>query len=251
MTFTDDRPTARAVAAPQPATGPPHTRPLAATEPPTAADPARAATRWEQCDQCQSPVDQAQRYCVVCGTNQRRADDPVTRFFVAARRSRTAVAVAPAPTGRTVSTTVAALLIALLPVAAGIGIVVGRGSADSGDQVIEALKAVRGTQTAGAATGAAAMAPADEALAATNADADAAKKAKASDGGKVEGIDTSTEQAPILASGPTGNARKLEDTKPTKKDIEESKKAVDQINSRKGKEYIDQQRDLPDSIVIP
>ncbi|MDO9357184.1 MAG: zinc ribbon domain-containing protein, partial [Solirubrobacteraceae bacterium] len=152
MTLTDDRqPPAR----PMPAGGPgaaPGTS--GATDPadrPTSVSPVQPAPgkpRWEQCDRCQSPVDPAQRYCVVCGTNQRRADDPAARYFAAARRRRIGVAapVAVVGNGRTVSTTVAALLIALLPVAAGIGIVVGRGSADSGDQIIQALKASQGTR---------------------------------------------------------------------------------------------------------
>ncbi|MDO9355247.1 MAG: hypothetical protein Q7T55_16230, partial [Solirubrobacteraceae bacterium] len=66
-------------------------------------------------------------------------------------------------------------------------------------------------------------------------------------GKEVDGV----EQAPILSSGPAGDARKLEDNKPTAKDVAESKKAVEQINARKGKAYIDTQRDLPDTIVIP
>ncbi len=207
---------------------------------------------FDKCDQCQSPVDDAQRYCVVCGAHQRRPNDPVARYFAQARRPKGAVVAVPGSQKRTVSTSAAAALIALLPVAAGIGILVGRGSADSSDAVIEALKAARATQGVAAVNGAGA-AGTDDAAATDDADADAADDADDSknDGPKIDGIETSTKQAPIIATGPTGSARQLEGSKPTAKDIAESKKAVDQINKRKGDEYIKTQRDLPDVIVIP
>lgn len=236
MTLTDPR------------VAPAHTTAPGPTGAPAATAPAQSP--WELCDKCQAPVDDQQRYCVVCGTHQRRPNDPVARYFAAARRPKTGAVATPGSQKRTVPTSVAAALIALLPIAAGVGILVGRGSADSSDAVIEALKAARVTQAAavGAAAGTVA---ADDAATATAADDAGTADDKATDGPKVDGIETSTEQAPILATGPTGSARKLEGTKPTAKDIAESKKAVEQINARKGKEYIDQQRDLPDSIVIP
>ena len=81
---------------------------------------------------CQAPLDDRQRYCVACGTRRPQADDPVARYFASAsRRARAAQArrrlrrrAGPqrADRGR----------LALLPVAAAIGVLVG-GSADNSD----------------------------------------------------------------------------------------------------------------------
>lgn len=240
MTFTDNRPEIPVVP-PAPAAARPAT--------PTAA----SASPWAQCDRCQAPLDDQQRYCVECGAHQRQPNDPVSRYFAAARRPKAAVAAVPSSQKHTVPTSVAAALIALLPVAAGVGILVGRGSADSSDAVIEALKAARVTQGV-AATGAATGTTPDGAVAAGTDDAaDDAKddEGEAKTTGKVDGIEVTDKQAPIIASGPTGSARQLSGSKPTAKDVAESKKAVDQINKRKGDEYIKTQRDLPDTIVIP
>lgn len=207
----------------------------------------------ERCDHCSAPVEPAQRYCVQCGAHQRRADDPTARWFASARRAKTAQHVLTAPpegsAGRTVSAGVAAVLIALLPVAAGVGVLVGRGSDDSGRAVVEALKA------AGASGGLAAGAAGVNATTpgAASATADGAEDPSKDDANakKVSGVEVSDKQAPILATGPAGSARKLTGTKPTTKDLAESKKALTQIESKKGEDYVEQQKDLPDTIVIP
>lgn len=201
-----------------------------------------ARAPWEQCDSCQAPVDDTQRYCVACGAHQRRSDDPAARFFADARRPKTPAAPATAAANRrTVPTIVAAGLIALLPVAAGIGILVGRGAAGNDEVLVEALKAqkVQVVQVGGGAAGA------TGGTAAT--DDGSAEKASS----EKEETETGDKPAKILATGPTGSARQLAGTKPTAKDVEASKKAVDRINSTKGDEYVDSQRNLPDQIVIP
>lgn len=249
MTFTDDLPGHTAGIAPRPT-----------ATPPTAEHPAVEASRaarppWEQCDRCQAPVDDQQRYCVECGAHQRRQNDPAARYFAAARRPKAAAVPVPSSQKRTVPTVVAAALIALLPVAAGVGILVGRGSADSSDAVIEALKAARASgvvaASSGVATGTTPGAASTSSSATTDGDDAKDDEGEAKTTGKVDGVEVTDKQAPIIASGPTGSARQLSGTKPTAKDVAESKKAVEQINSRKGDEYIKTQRDLPDTIVIP
>lgn len=214
--------------------------------------PARPAA--ERCDHCSAPVEASQRYCVQCGAHQRRADDPTARWFASARRAKAAPAALPAAgqaDRRTVSSGVAALLIALLPVSAGIGVLVGRGSDDSGQAVVEALKAVGGGG-GGLAAGAAAVSattPDGSGSAADDGAADDGEEAKTTK--KVDGVEVTDKAAPIIASGPTGSARKLTGTKPTEKDVQESKKALETIESNKGEDYVEQQKNLPDTIVIP
>lgn len=241
MTFTDDLPGRTVGIAPQEPAVAPSAGPV-------------SRSPFAQCDRCQAPLDDQQRYCVECGAHQRQPNDPVARYFAAARRPKVAAAPIPSSQKRTVPTAVAAALIALLPVAAGVGILVGRGSADSSDAVIEALKAARATQGVAVANGAVTGTTAD--AAATTDAAAASDDAEDDEGeakttGKVDGVEVTDKQAPIIATGPTGSARQLSGSKPTAKDVAESKKAVDQINKRKGDEYIKTQRDLPDTIVIP
>lgn len=206
----------------------------------------------ERCDHCGAPVEHSQRYCVQCGAHQRRADDPTARWFASARRAKAAPAALPAgagaaDAGRTVSAGVAAVLIALLPLAAGVGVIVGRGSDDSGKQVVEALKAVGG---GGVAAAGVASTTADAANASSD-DASSDSASASSKGKKVDGVDTGSKQAPILATGPSGSARQLTGSKPTAKDVAESKKALKDIQAKKGDAYVEQQKDLPDTIVVP
>ncbi len=208
----------------------------------------------ERCDHCSAPVEPAQRYCVQCGAHQRRSDDPTARWFASARRAKAAqLPAGAAPTGagagRTVSAGVAAVLIALLPVAAGVGVLVGRGSDDSGQAVVEALKAVGGGGGLAAGTAAVSSTTPDATAADAAGEEDPTKDDK--NAKKVGGIEVSDEQAPILSTGPTGSARQLTGTKPTTKDLKESKQALEQIEAKKGEDYVKQQKDLPDTIVIP
>ncbi|MFT4034297.1 MAG: zinc ribbon domain-containing protein [Patulibacter sp.] len=209
----------------------------------------------ERCDHCSSPVATSQRYCVQCGAHLRRRDDPTARWFAAARRAKHAPSAVPAAARdgaiQRARTTQLALAIALLPVAAGVGVLVGRSTDDSGRQVLEALKAVGvGTEAEAVSSGPVAPSTPDAATVASGSAAEARNTA-AKTTKKVEGIELTDQQAPVLATGPTGSARKLTGTKPTGKDLDESKQALKQIESKKGEAYVEQQKDLPDTIVIP
>lgn len=102
-------------------------------------------TAYEPCDECGSPTDQQQRFCVSCGANLRRPGDPVNRYFAstaAVRRvARATVRPAgPPPRRRTESRWIAAAF-ALLPIAAGLGIAIGRGNDEADANLLAALKA--------------------------------------------------------------------------------------------------------------
>ncbi|HEX6651772.1 MAG TPA: SPOR domain-containing protein [Thermoleophilaceae bacterium] len=118
---------------------------------------------WETCDHCNAPLDQRQRYCVVCGTKHAGVDDPVARHLTArARRPRPGAPRAAESAARSSRLTLAAVL-ALLPIAAAIGVQVGRSGSSPDDQVLEALRAQKAPIVkvtgggAGAATAAAAV----------------------------------------------------------------------------------------------
>jgi hypothetical protein len=216
----------------------------------TAAAPPAAAPVWEACGQCGSPLDEQQRYCVTCGTRRANADDPATRYFAAAAAARRAPAAAATPRlaggGLRAGGALPAVLLALLPLTAGVGVLVGRGSSSDDDLLIQALRAQKAPVVNVTASGAAGDATAPGRSAKTAAGGKAAGKKRASAPAR-----RTSDGATVLATGPAGDARKLEGAKTTKEQLKESAKAVEQINKSKGKAYVESQRNLPDQIVIP
>jgi hypothetical protein len=210
--------------------------------------PLAATSTWDVCDQCQAPLEPRQRYCVVCGSRRLHGDDPAARYLSeATRRSRVSaapVAVAPAPRRSGLGT----IALALIPLAAALGVLAGRSQTPTDERIVEALKAqqapVVNVTGVGAATGATADGAGERE---TTASAKTPKKAKGSSGS----VKRTSDGSEVLATGPAGDARKLEGSKVTSKQLDESKDAVKRINESKGEEYVDSQRNLPDQIVIP
>ncbi|HKG03967.1 MAG TPA: hypothetical protein VKB03_12365 [Conexibacter sp.] len=208
------------------------------TPPPTAAH----ATSWELCDHCQAPLAERQRYCVVCGARRAHADDPAARYFVeSARRTRAAEA-APAPgaaqaaAAGSASRTRFALVFALLPLVAALGIVVGRGSGND-QQLVDALKAQKApiVNVMGGGASTASDTSSDDAGSGSGSKGDTSDPAKGD----------------VIARTRYGSARSLTDSRVTPQQLEESRRALDHIVNSKGRAYVEQQRDLPDQIIIP
>ena len=109
---------------------------------------------YEQCSQCSAPLEQRQRYCVRCGASRRHPDDPVARHHtLAARRSAPPEPVV-SPPRRRADTRLTALVLALLPVAAALGVLVGKHGSGPGSNSDKALlAALRAQPAAAAATG--------------------------------------------------------------------------------------------------
>jgi hypothetical protein len=102
------------------------------------------APAHEACEQCGAPVDTAQRYCVVCGSRRRHAPDPAARFLSASTsRSRSAArgASGAAPPRRSSPGVGTALMLALIPIAIGLGVLVGRASNNADGKLLAALRA--------------------------------------------------------------------------------------------------------------
>jgi hypothetical protein len=210
-------------------------------------NPLAATSTWEACDQCQSPLEPRQRYCVVCGSRRLHGDDPAARYLTeATRRARTGTPVATAPAPRR-GASLGTIALALIPLAAALGVLAGRSQAPSDELIVNALKAQRApvVNVTGAAGGAATPTAAYGATASSSSKKSAAKDKK-NTGGK-----RTSDGSRVLASGPAGDARQLEGAKVTGKQLDESKDAVKRINESKGKAYVESQRNLPDQIVIP
>jgi hypothetical protein len=269
---------------------------------------------YETCAQCGAPLDDAQRYCVYCGASRHHAADPVARYLATARQrpapaAPPAVAVASARSDRWL-----VLALALLPLAAVGGVLVGRNSSGN-DTLIAALRAQKapvvkvgalgaGTTAAGGggatATTASAAAfplakgytvqlrtlPADASVSSATA---AARKKGAQRVGVLDpaGADISPDPGGkrVLYAGVFKTRAQAEKTlaklrhsfpgaqvisvrrtaatdsaaaddapvakHPTAKQKSDGAKIVKQIQATKGKKYVDQQRKLPDTIVVP
>jgi hypothetical protein len=102
-------------------------------------------TTYEPCDECGSPTDEQQRYCVGCGANLRRPDDPVGRYFAVSAAARRATPSGPRPAGgprrRRADSRWIAVAFALLPIAAAIGVAVGRDTGNADANLVAALNA--------------------------------------------------------------------------------------------------------------
>ena len=122
--------------------------------------------QYDQCDQCGAPLDTGQRYCVVCATRRRDVADPAARFMSAATaHARTEARLRQATAGtrraRRSPGLGTAAVIALLPLAVGLGVLIGRSSNSQDAKLLAAIRAERRqvltvAGTAAPATGAAA-----------------------------------------------------------------------------------------------
>jgi hypothetical protein len=203
--------------------------------PPSEAPTLASSIAWESCDHCQAPLGERQRYCVVCGARRPHVEDPVARWFATtARQARASEAPPPAAAPRPAGIR-SALALALLPVAAAAGVMVGRGQASDGQQLVDALRAQK--------------APVVNVVGGGGAAGDAS--AGGGDTTRVRGDDPNDADGKVIARTPYGTARQLTGAKVTKEQLDESKQALDRIVNSKGKAYVESQRNLPDQIVIP
>ena len=267
---------------------------------------------YEPCSQCGAALDDRQRFCVECGASRRHPGDPVTRHFTAVTRQANPepAAVAPPPR-RGADTRMTALILALLPAAAALGVLAGRHNSQSDKDLIAALRAAPATAGAGTtASNTAATVTSDFTLGSgyvvrlqtLSSTASAADVAKAKSAARTKGaphvgiidpqdfkLKPSSGRSYVLYSGefttraaaqralkklkkrfpkavvvtvgsPIGGHDKAakiaaEDAvirkHPTAKQKADGAKIVQQIQSKSGKSYVQQQQKLPDTIVVP
>lgn len=281
-------------------------------------------TSYENCDECSAPLDSQQRFCIACGANRRHPDDPAARYLSNLRRPAPAAAPVVVSSPKRDSRLLL-VAIALLPVAAAAGVLVGNDPAGADPNLVAALKAQQaalsqaGPATAGTATTEVAAAPtkaltSDLGLtkgfviqldtlafktttkeAADEAASDAEGKG-AKDVGIINPDDFQLKPAPggdyILYTGEFKTSAEAEkalkelkkdfpDAKvvevkpislggagtgslegtvdadttyqahPTKQQEEEGAEIVQDIQEKQGKDYVEQQQQLPDTIVVP
>jgi hypothetical protein len=98
-------------------------------------------TKYEQCDQCGAALDNGQRYCIVCGTHRRHVRDPAARYLAGATSRARTPARSAAPQRRRGASLGTAVVVAVIPLAIGLGVLVGRASTGGDNKLIAALRA--------------------------------------------------------------------------------------------------------------
>ena len=224
--------------------------PAAVAAPVPAAD---AADAFQRCDQCGAPADDDQRYCVVCGTHLRHASDPAARYFSdATARSRGGrTDGARAPSGRARRRPVGlgtALVLALIPVAAAIGVVAGRASNNGDTKLIQALARDQGAATVSSTAGrhAASLAGAGATRRHSHAQAKAASKK-----GSSKNSSSTKGAGKVISTTKYGSAQQISGFKATNSDKQQGAKDTQQVQKSTGKSYVNSQNNLPSQVVVP
>jgi hypothetical protein len=196
-------------------------------------EPVRRPQSIEPCEECGAPMDPQQRYCVNCAARRGNGANPASRYFAAMSKRARRPLVGPAAKQSPTSRAAAVAFFALLPLAVGLGLVIGRSGSgnDNNDALLQALRE-RPTATAGTV-----------AAAGTGA---TAKKAKAEAKGgkgksKGEGKVTHTEN---------GDVHDVANLNVSKQKEEEDTQIVAENPEQTGDDYIKAQQNLPDVIVV-
>jgi len=190
---------------------------------------------YEPCEECGAPLDPQQRYCVNCAARRGNGANPASRYFAAmSKKARRPLTRPPAKAGPG-SRAAAVAFFALLPVAVGLGVVVGRG--DSGGSDNEALLQALRRQEAAATT-------ASVAGATPGATAAAVKKTGKKDAKAAKG------EGKVVAQTKNGTVHSVTDFKASTEKTEEDTQIVAENPEQTGDNYIKAQQNLPDVTVI-
>jgi hypothetical protein len=181
-------------------------------------------------------MDDQQRYCVHCGRRRLDVTEPALEWMAARRRgaaATAAVAVGSTPPRNPLA--LPALALALLPVAVGIGVLAGSHGGGTDQRLLDALRNQKapvvkvGDVAAGGTT--------------TGTAGQAATKAN--------GAKKDTSGGRVVARTKYGVAHQITGFKPSAGKVQSDRKLVQHINKAIGKNYLDAQRNLPDTIVVP
>jgi hypothetical protein len=191
---------------------------------------------YEPCQECGTPMDPQQRYCVNCAARRGNGANPSSRYFAQVnRKAKRPLTVAKKEKTSPGSRAAAVGFFALLPIAVALGVVVGRGNSSSGGDsaaLLQALRAQQATAATGAATAPTTTSPAKNKK--------QGKETKAEEK-KGEGKVTKTNN---------GDVHEITHFKASKAKEEADTKLVEENPEQVGGDYIKAQQNLPDVITI-
>ncbi len=200
-----------------------------------------AAPDFQHCDECGAPVDAAQRYCVNCGAHRRNVPDPSARYLSqsSARNRAASGARTRATTQRRQGGNLAlALVIALIPVAAVLGVEIGRSSNNGDPQLIRALEARQGASTVTQTT--------------TTEGASSSAGGSASTTGKhTSKNSTSKRSSGSRATSTTSNgtATQITGSKVTSSEEQQGAAEAQKVQNSTGSSYVQANNNLPSTVV--
>ena len=212
-----------------------------------------------QCDECGAPVEEEQRYCVVCGAHRRHVEDPMSRYLgelsARGRTSRTAAVVrtgrrAPAR-GRGLGLAVA---LALVPVAAAVGVVAERSSSNGDAKLIRALAREQSAADAASAAGGGEKSAAGTGGAAASADAGSGAHRRHTAGGHAHAGQATRHaraQTKAKASSDNSGGVAISTNPPTQAQKQEGAKETQKVQKSTGKSYVNSQNGLGSTVVVP
>ena len=201
------------------------------------------ATEFTHCDVCGAPVDHVQRYCVDCGAHRKHVDDPAARYLsqtsARARQLRSAAPARPAAMRRS-SGVVAAAALALIPIAAVIGVQAGRSSNNQDARLIQALAHPRTETIVSSAAAAGGASGPTRAGARSRAKAGRAAKAHRS---------TSSTAGKVVATTQYGSATQVAGSKVSASQSAQGAADAQKIQNSTGKNYVQAANNLPSTVV--
>jgi hypothetical protein len=208
------------------------------------------APSYQQCDECGAPVDDDQRYCVVCGAHRRHVNDPAARHLsqTSARSRNSRASAGGQPTRRSAARSRGlgtALVLAVIPVAAAVGVAVGRSSNSEDGQLIQALAKRQATVQAPASAAATAPAATVRAAAATAAHRGKLKRTSS------RSVSHTKSGGKVVSTTRYGSVRQITGSKPTQAQEQQGAQATQQVQKSTGKSYVNQQSNLPGTVVVP
>jgi hypothetical protein len=208
---------------------------------------ADGAQAHAQCDACGAVVAHDQRYCVVCGTQRRHVRDPAVRFLsraTADARAQRARQRTGAATARRAPSLAAALLVAVIPLALALGVLVGRASTSGDAKLIAELQARKPEviTTAGTSAGTSA-APA--------ASASSRPQTLSSSSKKRSQAVTKNKPAKSISSTQSGATQQLTTKPPSQQQLSQGAADVKKVQQASGKSYVNSQQGLPDQVSVP
>jgi hypothetical protein len=217
-----------------------------------AAEPQPIAT-YQQCDECAAPVDTDQRYCVSCGAHRRNVNDPAARYLShATARSRTSRTVAPGKRSRHAGGGMRglgiALLLALIPAVAAVGVLVGRSSNNQDAKLIQALTRNEAARTAGGSAATSTVTSPTATSAVTHSTASHRAKARKHASAKAR---AATSNHSANSTTKFGTVSQIAGAKPTKAQQQQGAQDAQKVQKSTGKTYVNGQSGLPSTVVIP
>jgi hypothetical protein len=210
-----------------------------------------ATETYQQCDECGAPVDNNQRYCVSCGAHRRHVNDPAARYMSqATARSRSTRASANAdPTRRSGGRARGlgtALVLALIPLGAAIGVTVGRSSNNGDAKLIQALEQHQAAASNGSGAPAATSATATSSASTPRATSTRHTKTR-----KASRKRTPASNGKAVSTTPFGSVSQIAGSKPTAAQVQQGAQDTQKVQKSTGKNYVNQQNSLPGTVVVP